>query len=241
MMKPRHPAWQTPEPEWMPMAPGIKWLLHYPDAATAAGVATDTAKVLAGTYGDADVMMALANDPETAASKVAGQAAVILAVLYAHRCLIEWEGVLLEDGTPAPIGDPNVLRRAVISEMAPSRPAAMIPLLGWIQGSRRRQWGDFIRLRNTAASHWIDEDPDPDDAPQTIEGIACWDLVLTRPDLWLAETDLHPAGLDYARALIAFEDQNPPDVKAALSADYGAAYHSLRAIEAGRIAGPHNG
>lgn len=241
-MRTRHPAWADPGPEWVPMAPGIRWHMTPPTRETAAGVAIATGEVMRGTYEDPAFVAALAvSDPATAAERVAGHAAVVAACLYARRCLIEWEGVLdPQTGKPADPTDPVAIRKAVIEQMAPGRPPGMVPLLAWVERPHIPFAAEARRLRATSAAHWAGEAASSDEAPQSIEAIACLDMMMTRPDLWCEAVGDRPAGLDYAAALIAFESQSPPDLKATVSNHYGTAYAAFRAIEAGRLEGvPH--
>ena len=157
----RHPAWTEPAPEWVTLAPGVRWCLMRPDGAVQTVVASDVAAAMARVYDGRAGLEALGLDPESDTGgalkleQIAGYASVLSACLYAQKCLSEWEGIDdPETGNPLDVTDPDAIRNALLYGPPPGGSPLLVPFLAWVEGPRRPMAAETVRLRKLAKDHW---------------------------------------------------------------------------------------
>lgn len=259
----RHPAWPEPEPEWTPLAPGVRWRLRRPNGADQAVVAADVASVMARIYEGRAGLEELGLDPELdtggalTLDRIAGYASILTACLYAQRCLLDWELRDPATGQPLDVQDPEAVRTALLEGPPDGGAPLLTAFLAWVQGPQQPMAWEAARLKDLAHDHWSGgaercracvseaEDcargastegalcPRLQHAPRTAPGQAAWDIASTTSGLWIR------SGLSAALTGL--------DYGAALlifesrqggnlaTADVGAAFIAFRAIEQGRL------
>ncbi|WGM45235.1 hypothetical protein KOAAANKH_00096 [Brevundimonas sp. NIBR10] len=160
-MGPTHPAWSAPAPEWVGLAPGVRWRLTRPDGGIETVVASDVATAMARVYEGRAGLEALGLDPESDTGgalkleQIAGYASVLTACLYAQRCLTDWEGIDdPETGQPLDVTDPDAIRNALLYGPPPGGTPLLTPFLAWLEGPRRPMAAETVRLRKLAKDHW---------------------------------------------------------------------------------------
>ncbi len=92
-MTSRHNAWDS---QWYPLAPGVRWRLRRPNAATKMEVTRRVAEIMRGIH-TPDELVALSKAVETdgqLAQQIHGRSSVIAACLYAKALLEDWEGMV---------------------------------------------------------------------------------------------------------------------------------------------------
>jgi hypothetical protein len=155
-------AWSPPEPEWVTLAPGVRWRLRRPDGVDERIVAAETAAVMAriheGRAGLQDLGLDL--DGEDAApaldlERLSGLASVHAAWLHARRLLQEWEGIDdPETGAPLDHADPEAVRAALIHGPPPGGAPLLTAFLAWLQRPQRPMAAEAARLRARARDWW---------------------------------------------------------------------------------------
>lgn len=255
-LQPTHSAWTAPEPEWVPLAPGVRWELRRPNGAEDAWIASQTAlsmrKIIegraelegAGFSGDE---LGVMSDIE----RVVGLQGLFAACHAASRCLRAWEG--MEDPETGQLleVEPETVRNALLYGPPPGGNPLLVPFLAWLEGPKRPMAAEALRLRQRARDAWAggfercqacraegegcadgaseggELCPQLVHAPRTPEGEKAWE-VCQASGMWVrAGMGGVVTGLDYRAALLA--------VEAAGIADVGAAFGCLRAIEHGRL------
>lgn len=257
-------AWQIPAPEWVPLAPGVRWKLKTPDGGVRAVVAADVAAIMAKVYQGRDGLEALGIEDTGAMGEVfnldrlSGYASCLTACLFARHCLEEWEGIVdPTSGEPLDHQDPDNIRAALLHGAPPVGQPLLAPFLAWIEKPRRPMIAEAIRLRDLAADHWAGgaercracaDEGDPCQKGASVEGEMCPRLKNTpqTPEgvtAWgIASTTSglwQRGGMDGTVTGL--------DYRAALLAfeaetsgigqtvDHGAAFAAFRAIEQGRM------
>ncbi len=258
-----HPAWGEREPEWVPLAPGVRWRLKRPDGAVQAVVSADVAAVMSRVYNGRAGLEELGLDPETdtggalTLDRIGGYASILTACLYARHCLIEWALVDPQTGDVLDCADVEAIRMALIEGPPEGGQPLLTPFLAWVQGPQQPMLWEADRLKQLARDHWsggaercracVDDGeacargaategeicPRLNHAPQTGPGQSAWDIASTTSGLWIR------GGLSGQVSGL--------DYRAALLAfetlnggslalaDVGSAFVAFRAIEQGRL------
>jgi hypothetical protein len=151
-------AWRTPEPEWVTLAPGVRWLLQRPNGVDERVVAAETAATMARVYEGRAALQDLGVDVDDPASaealdleRLSGFASVFAACLHARRGLKGWEGI--DDpttGEPLDHTDPATIRAALVYGAPPSGTPLLTPFLAWLQRPQRPMAAEATRLRARA-------------------------------------------------------------------------------------------
>lgn len=256
-------AWSLPEPEWIPMAPGIRWLVKTPDGALRMMVTSEVAATLARVYDGRAGMesLGLADDPAfdgaLALERIQGAAGVLTACLYARHCLMGWEGMEHpRTGEALSHEDPENVRAALIHGPPPSGMPLLGPFLAWLERPHAPVAAEAVRLRTLAKDHWtggaercracVDEG-DACAKGGAVEGEICPRLKSTpRTPIGAMAWKLATTGSGFWSRAGMSGAVSGLDYGSALLAyekmapaeqepDFGAAYSAFRAIEAGRL------
>lgn len=154
-------AWQLPDAQWVPMAPGVRWKLKAPDGALRMAVSNEVAGVMGRVYDGRAGMEALGLDDDPAfdvtmsLDRIQGMAGVLSACLYAKHCLEEWEGMdHPTTGEPLDHTDPDIIRASLIHGPPPYGQPLLSPFLAWIETPKRPITRESMRLRELAHDHW---------------------------------------------------------------------------------------
>lgn len=154
-------AWQIPEPEWVPLAPGVRWLLQIPDGGVRAVVQADVAAIMSKVYQGREGLEALGLEDTGAMGEVfdldrlSGYASCLTACLYARHCLKGWEGIdHPKTGEPLDFADADNVRAALLHGAPPVGQPLLAPFLAWVERPRRPMAAESIRLRDLAADFW---------------------------------------------------------------------------------------
>lgn len=161
-MQPKHPAWAPTEPQWVPLAPGIKWLLRRPDGADKMIVAADVQQAMTRIYqGRAELeALGLANEMQggdhvLSLDQIVGYSSLLTASRYARLCLIDWEGVDDPDtGAKIDPADADAIHDALVHGAPGSNSPLLSPFLAWIDQPKRPMAAEGNRLRTLAKDFW---------------------------------------------------------------------------------------
>lgn len=161
-MQPKHPAWTPAEPEWVPLAPGVRWLLRRPSGADKMIVTADVSDAMTRIYQGRAELEALGLDSEMAGSehilsleRLVGYSSMLTANRYAQLCLVDWEGLDdPETGAKLDCTDPSAIQDALNFGPPGSEAPLVTPFLAWIEKPKRPMGGEAVRLRALAKDHW---------------------------------------------------------------------------------------
>lgn len=159
-----HPAWSPSEPEWVPLAPGVRWLLQRPDGVTQRVVAAEVAAVMSRVFQGRAALeeLGLSLDPEHPDAvrgldldRLSGYASVLTATFTAQRCLKGWEGIAdPETGATLDHTDPEAIRSALIHGAPPEGMSLLAPFLSWVEQPKAPMAAEIVRLRKRAKDWW---------------------------------------------------------------------------------------
>jgi hypothetical protein len=155
-------AWETPEPEWVNLAPGVRWLLRRPNGIDERVVAAETAAVMARVYEGRAALQDLGLDvdgvdasPALDLERLSGQAQVFAACLHARRLLAGWEGIEHPtSGEPLDHTDPANVQAALIYGPPPQGASLLSPFLAWLNRPLRPMASEGVRLKARAKDWW---------------------------------------------------------------------------------------
>lgn len=264
-MQPKHDAWTPAEPQWVPLAPGVKWLLRRPDGADKMIVSSDVSQAMSRIYQGRAELEALGLENEMAAGdhvlsldQIVGYSSLLTATRYARLCLVDWEGLdHPETGAKLDCADPNAVHDALVFGPPGAGTPLLSPFLAWIDQPRRPMGAETIRLRALAKDHWSGgaercracaDESDPCAKGGSIEGEICPRLKntpLTPEGVAAWEISSGAAGL-WARGGMSgtVTGLHFRDALLVFEAqcsggreqlDFAAAFAAFRAIEAGRL------
>lgn len=258
-----HSAWTPPEPEWVTLAPGVRWRLQRPDGEmkirVTSEVAQAMAKVYAGRAGLESMMMDPEGDPDGALTleRISGYSAIFTACLYAQRCLLEWNLEDPDSGDLLDTKDPEAIKSALLLGAPPHGEPLLSPFLAWVDGPRYPMAAEKRRLQALARDHFngglercraCQDESDPcalgastagelcprlEFAPQTPAGIVAWEIASTTHGLW------RRCGMSAAlegldyRAALMMFEAH--GAIPAEGGDLGSAFSAFTAIERGRM------
>lgn len=159
-----HPAWAPAEPEWVQLAPGVRWLLQRPDGVTQRVVAAEVASVMSRVFHGRAALEELGLDldddhPDSVRGldldRLHGYASVLAAVFTAQRCLKGWEGID-DPRTAEPLDhtDPEAIRAALIHGAPPQGQSLLAPFMSWVEQPKVPMASEAIRLRKRAKDWW---------------------------------------------------------------------------------------
>lgn len=160
-MRPLPDAWSPPEPEWVPLAPGVRWRLKVPDGALRLWVASEVAGVMSRVFEGRAGMEALGLDADPAfdaavsLDRIQGLTGLLSACLHARHALLDWEGI--EDpqtGEPLDHTDPETVRAALLHGAPPWGQPLLGPFLSWLEAPRRPMARETLRLKDLSRDHW---------------------------------------------------------------------------------------
>ena len=154
-------AWALPEPDWVPMAPGVRFKLRIPSGADRMAVTAEVASVLRRVYDGRAGMEDLGLDEDPgfdevlSLDRIQGLAGVLSACLYAKRCLVEWDGMVHpRTGEALDHADADNVRAALIHGAPPYGQPLLSPFLAWVERPQRLASAEAVRLRDLAEDHW---------------------------------------------------------------------------------------
>gem|GEM_PF-2147727 len=264
-MQPKHPAWGAPEPQWVPMAPGVKWLLRRPDGADKMVVTADVQQAMSRIYQGRAELEALGLEPEMAGQghvlsldQIVGYSSLLTAIRYAGLCLVDWSGMEHPvSGEKIDPADPDAIHDALVHGAPGSEAPLLTPFLAWIDQPKRPMGAETIRLRALSKDHWsggparcracVDEG-DSCAKGGSVEGQICPRLqhAPQTPEGVAAWEIAHTASGIWERAGMTGVISGLRYREALLlfegqvadgreQLDFGAAFSAFRAIEAGRL------
>lgn len=262
-MQPKHDAWSPAEPEWTPLAPGVRWLLRRPDGADRMIVTADVSQAMSRIYQGRAELEALGLDGEMSGGdhvlsldQLVGYSSLLTASRYARLCLIDWEGIdhpqTAEKLDPT---DPSAIHDALVFGAPGGGAPLLAPFLAWIDQPRRPMGAETVRLRALAKDHWSGgaercracaDESDPCAKGGSIEGELCPRLKnapLTPEGVAAWDIASGAAGLwERAGMTGAVAGLRYRDALLVFEGqgggdqlDFGAAFTAFRAIEAGRL------
>jgi len=264
-MQPKHPAWEPTEPEWVNLAPGVRWLLRRPDGADKMIVASDVSQAMSRIYQGRAELEALGLEPEMqnadhvlSLDQIVGYSSLLTANRYAQRCLVDWEGMdHPKTGEKIDFADPSAVHDALVFGAPETNTPLLTPFLAWIDQPKRPMGAETVRLRALAKDHWTGgaercrtcaDESDPCAKGGSIEGQICPRLKNTpqTPEGTAAwEIASSTAGMwdraGMAGTVTGFHYREALLVFETNYAgdgsqlDFGAAFAAFRAIEAGRL------
>lgn len=264
-MQPKHDAWAPAEPEWVPLAPGVKWRLRRPDGADKMVVASDVSQVMSRIYQGRAALEALGLENEMTGGdhvlsldQIVGYSSLLTATRYARLCLIDWEGIdHPTTGEKLDPADSDAVHDALVFGAPGGGTPLLTPFLAWIDQPRRPMGAETIRLRALAKDHWnggaercraCADDSDPCAKGGSVEGELCPRLKnspLTPEGIAAWEIASSASGL-WDRAGMSGTVTGLHYREALLvfetqcaggreQLDFAAAFTAFRAIEAGRL------
>lgn len=159
-----HPAWAISEPQWVQLAPGVRWLLQRPDGVTQRVVAAEVASVMGRVFHGRAALEELgldldADHPDTVRAldldRLNGYASILAAVYTAQRCLKSWEGIVDPDtGQDLDHTDPEAIRAALIYGAPPEGQSLLAPFMSWVEQPKIPMAAEILRLRKRAKDWW---------------------------------------------------------------------------------------
>jgi hypothetical protein len=133
-----HPGWRSRAPEWLPIAPGIRWLVKPTNGAIDAEVAAEVADImgalLVGRAGLERVRLPLELFGDLGdADRIAGLGMLIGSILHAEQLVEAWEGMDdAETGEPLPL-TPEHLTDALFLGPPEGGPPLFQVFYAWLQ------------------------------------------------------------------------------------------------------------
>lgn len=154
-------AWSPRPADWVPLAPGVRWLLRRPNGVDQRDVASEVAQVMSRVYSGRAALEQLGVDPDLDGGEaldldtIAAYASVLTAWMTAQRCLEGWEGIEdPETGQALDHTDPENVRAALIQGPPPHGADLLAPFLSWVEQPRRPMVAEGLRLRKRARDWW---------------------------------------------------------------------------------------
>ena len=264
-MQPKHDAWSPSEPEWVSLAPGVKWLLRRPDGADKMVVASDVSQAMSRIYQGRAELEALGLDNEMAGAdhvlsldQIVGYSSLLTASRFARLCLMDWEGIDdPKSGDKLDFADPAAVHDALVFGPPGGGSPLLSPFLAWIDQPRRPMGAETVRLRALAKDHWSGgaercracaDESDPCAKGGSVEGEICPRLKNTplTPEgiaAWEIVSSAsglwERAGMSGVVTGLRFRDAllvfETQCARGREQLDFAAAFAAFRAIEAGRL------
>lgn len=256
-------AWTVPEPEWVTLAPGVRWLLQRPNGAERRAITAEVAAMMGRIYqGRADLALAGLDQAEAfeealSLERLAGVAGVLTGILFARACLKDWSGMEPDAGDAPSWEDADAVKAALLFGAPAMRGEAPLlePFLAWLEGARRPMGAECLRLTALAEDHWsggparcraCQDEGDPCAKGGATDGQLCPRLANTpQTSVGILAWDIAQAPGMWAHGSMAGVVTGF-DIRSALltyerlagqtdEADIGAAFAAFRAIEGGRL------
>lgn len=159
-----HPAWSIAEPQWVQLAPGVRWLLKRPDGVTQKVVAAEVAAIMGRVFHGRAALEELGLDldaehPDAVRGldldRLNGYASILAAVYTAQRCLRGWEGIADPNtGEVLDHTDPEAIRAALIHGAPPEGQSLLAPFMSWVEQPKQPMTAEIFRLRKRAKDWW---------------------------------------------------------------------------------------
>ena len=150
-----HDAWKPPGPEWVSLAPGVRWLIWPYNGDLQAIVSAKVAKTVAGVFESRAALDDLGFDAEELGALgdlnvLAGLSVFCGAVFAAELIVKEWTGIdHAQTGEPIPVS-PEAIRAALRYGTPEGGPALLGPFMAWLERPRQPIAADVRRLRALA-------------------------------------------------------------------------------------------